>query len=511
MPYRFLSNFVYNVFDNIAFMLNQRLQQKLLQKLSPQQILLMKLLQIPTIGLEQRIKQEIEENPALEVDAAEGEDDERAADQDDYESDDLEEEKIEKEEEFDFDDYLDDDDDFPDYKTRVSNRSADDEYREIPFTSGTSFHELLREQLGLRSLSEEKYKIGLYIIGNIDDSGYLQRSVDSILDDLAFTQNIETSKKEIEEVLQIIQQFDPVGVGARNLQECLLIQLKRKKKEEPDKDLDLAIRIVNRYFNEFTKKHYQKIMKRGEVNEEQLKAALDEILVLNPKPGNSLSETSRTNHYIIPDFKITNTNGELELTLNSWNSPELRVSNHYAGMINALSRQKKTKKQREAYSFIKQKVDSAKWFIEAIKQRQNTLYATMQAIMEYQYDYFLTGDETKLRPMILKDIAEKVSLDISTISRVANSKYVETPFGTYLLKSFFSESMQKEDGEEVSTREIKKILQDIVDAENKKKPFTDEYLKDMLNEKGYNIARRTVAKYREQLNIPVARLRKELS
>ena len=323
-------------------MLNQRLQQKLLQKLSPQQILLMKLLQIPTIGLEQRIKQEIEENPALEVDAPEVEDADREMeqDQDEYDNENPEEDKIEKDEEFDFDDYI-DDDDFPDYRTHINNRSPDDEFREIPYASGTSFHELLREQLGLRTLDEHKYKIGLYIIGNIDDSGYLQRSVDAIVDDLAFTANVETNKKEVEEVLGVIHQFDPAGVGARNLQECLLIQLKRKKKEEPDKDLDLAIRIVNRYFNEFTKKHYQKIMKRAEVSEEQLKAALDEILVLNPKPGNSLSETTRTNHYIIPDFKITNTSGKLELSLNSWNSPDLRISNQYALMINSLSQQKK--------------------------------------------------------------------------------------------------------------------------------------------------------------------------
>ena len=482
-----------------------------MQKLSPQQILLMKLLQIPTIGLEQRIKQEIEENPALEVDTPENEDAEKdtSDDQEDYDNEQDDEDRLDKDDEFDFDDYL-DDDEIPEYKTRVNNRSPDDQYRDIPFAAGTSFHELLMEQLGLRSLDEKKYGIGLYIIGNIDDSGYLQRSVDAIVDDLAFTQNVDTNKKEVEEVLSIIQQFDPVGVGARDLRECLLIQLKRIKKEEPDKDLDLAIRIVHRYFNEFTKKHYAKIMKRAEVDEQQLKAALDQIQVLNPKPGNSLSETTPTNHYIIPDFKITNTSGDLDLSLNSWNSPDLRVSNTYANMISNLSQQKRTKKQREAYSFIKQKVDSAKWFIEAIRQRQNTLFATMNAIMEYQYDYFLTGDETKLRPMILKDIADKVGLDISTISRVANSKYVETPFGTFLLKSFFSESMQKDDGEEVSTREIKKILQDIIEAENKKKPFTDEHLKNMLQDKGYMIARRTVAKYREQLSIPVARLRKEL-
>jgi RNA polymerase sigma-54 factor len=496
-------------------MLNQRLQQKLLQKLSPQQILLMKLLQIPTVGLEQRIKQEIEENPALEVDAVEDQEedplDEGDAGKDDeeYGDDDAFEEITKTEDDFEFDDYL-NDDEFGDYKTRINNRSADDEYREIPFVSGVSFHDLLQEQLGLRTVDEKKYEIGLYIIGNIDDSGYLQRSTDAIVDDLAFTQNVHTDKKEVEEVLSLIQEFDPAGVGARNLQECLLIQLKRKRNEDPSKTLDLAIRIVSRFFNEFTKKHYQKIMKRAEVDEEQLREAMNLILELNPKPGNSLSETTRTNHYIIPDFKITNNNGSLELTLNSWNTPDLRVSNTYSGMMNDFSKRKKTKKQRETYTFVKQKVDSAKWFIEAIRQRQNTLYATMNAIMNYQEEYFLTGDETTLKPMILKDIADMVELDISTISRVANSKYVETPFGTFLLKSFFSESMQKDDGEEVSTREIKKILQDIIGEEEKKKPHTDDYLSKLLKEKGYPIARRTVAKYREQLGIPVARLRKEL-
>lgn len=496
-------------------MLNQRLQQKLLQKLSPQQILLMKLLQIPTVGLDQRIKQEIEENPALEVDALENPETNDPEDlfsdngDDSPDEDQQAEEKLDKEDEFDVDDYL-NEDDYPDYRTQINNRSADDEYREIPFVAGLSFPELLQQQLGLRSLDEKRHQIGLYIIGNIDDSGYLQRSTDAIVDDLAFIQNVSTDKKEVEEVLSIIQEFDPLGVGARNLQECLLIQLKKKLRENPSQPLTLATKIIGRYFNEFTKKHYQKIMKRAEINEETLKAAMNEILELNPKPGNSLSETTRTNHYIIPDFKITNTSGDLELSLNSWNSPDLRVSNTYSGMINSLNRKKKTKRQRETYSFVKQKVDSAKWFIEAIRQRQNTLFTTMHAIMDYQREYFLSGDETKLRPMILKDIAELVGLDISTISRVANSKYVETPFGTFLLKSFFSESMQKDDGEEVSTREIKTILKEIIEVENKRKPHTDEYLKSLLNEKGYNIARRTVAKYREQMDIPVARLRKEL-
>ncbi len=495
-------------------MLKQRLQQKLLQKLSPQQILLMKLIQIPTVGLEQRIKQEIEDNPALEIDGAENKDednefelkenqeqDEHLEEQDDFTS---------KEDEFDYEDYY-DDDEIPDYRLKVNNRSSDDEQREIPFSTGITFHEFLKQQLGFRKLDEKKYQIGLYIIGNIDDSGYLERFTDSMVDDLAFTQNIETTKEEVEEVLAVIQDFDPPGVGARNLQECLLLQLKRKKDNgENSEAIELAEKILKRYFNEFTKKHYQKIIKRLEISEEQLKAAIDEILKLNPKPGNSMSETSRNNHYIIPDFTIINNNGELELQLNSWNLPELHINNTYANMLNELAKKKRNKSQKEAYSFIKNKVDSAKWFIDAIQQRQNTLYATMYAIMQYQKEYFLTGDETKLKPMILKDIADIVGMDISTISRVANSKYVQTPFGTFLLKSFFSESMQKDDGEEVSTREIKRILQDIIESEDKKKPYTDEQLTKLLKEKGYPIARRTVAKYREQLNIPVARLRKEL-
>ena len=492
-------------------MLSQRLQQKLSIKLSPQQILLMKLLQIPTVGIEQRIKQEIEENPALETEGAdENDSNDDDLDDSDYDSDEYsDDEFVNKEEEFDLNDYI-QDEDVPYYKLNANNYSPDDKHKEIPFSSGFSFHDLLKEQLGLRILDEKRNNIGQYIIGNIDDSGYLQRSTDAIVDDLAFTQNLITDKQTVTEVLDVIQEFDPSGVGARNLQDCLLIQLRRISHENPSEDIDLAIKIIKRFFNEFTKKHYKKIMRRGEISEEQLKAAMDEILKLNPKPGNSLSESDKTNHYIIPDFSITNNDGGLELMLNSWNTPDLRVSGTYAGMINDLNKQKKTKKQREAYTFIKNKVDSAKWFIDAIRQRQNTLYNTMNAIMDYQYKYFMSGDDSDLRPMILKDIAEIVNLDISTISRVANSKYVQTPFGTFLLKSFFSESMQKDDGEEVSTREIKTILKDIIESEDKRKPFTDEYLTKLLKEKEYNIARRTVAKYREQLSIPVARLRKEL-
>lgn len=484
-------------------MLNQRLQQKLLQKLSPQQILLMKLLQIPSIALEQRIKQEIEENPALEeeADALESEDD-----SDEIEDEDKEEYDS-KDDEFDIADYM-DEDDIPMYKLSANNSSRDDENRDIPFVSGSSFQDIVIAQLGLRKLSEKEYEIALNIIGNFDDSGYLQRNLDAMVDDMAFAQNITTTKEEILKVLKIIQEFDPSGIGARNLQECLLIQLYKKKNGE--EAINNAIKIIERHFNEFTKKHYTKIIKKAGVSEAELKEAINQVLKLNPKPGNSLSETSKTNHYILPDFMIHNNNGSLELSLNSKNAPELHLSRTYMDMIETYAEGKKTKQQKEAIMFVKQKIDSAKWFIDAIKQRQNTLYITMSAIMNYQKEYFLSGDETTLRPMILKNIAEIVHLDISTISRVANSKYVQTPFGTLLLKSFFSESMQTEAGEQVSTREIKKILSDCIDDENKQKPLTDEQLTSILKEKGYSIARRTVAKYREQLSIPVARLRKEL-
>ncbi len=484
-------------------MLNQRLQQKLLQKLSPQQILLMKLLQIPTMALEQRIKQEIEENPALE----DLEDVTDVEDSDSEVEDEFSEESDNSDDEFDLNDYL-DEDEIPAYKLNANNTSADNERKDIPFSSGISFQELLISQLGLRTLDEKQYLIGLNIIGNIDESGYLYRDIDAMVDDLAFTQNINTTKENILEILEIIQDFDPPGIGARNLQECLLLQLKRKNTEE--KSLKLALHIIERYFNEFTKKHYSKIIKKTEITDKELKEAIDEILKLNPKPGNSVGETSKTNHYIIPDFIISNINGELELSLNSKSSPELRLNRSYLNMLEDYSKDKKNKKKKEAFMFVKQKIDSAKWFIDAIKQRQNTMFVTMNAIMNYQRDYFSTGDEKKLRPLILKDIAEIVNLDISTISRVANSKYVQTHFGTFLLKSFFSESMQTSSGEEVSTREIKKILSECIESESKIKPKTDEQLTGILKEKGYNIARRTVAKYREQLNIPVARLRKEL-
>jgi len=487
----------------------QGLIQKLAlqQKLSPQQILLMKLLQIPSIALEQRIKQEIEENPALE-DGSELDDSMSENEQEDEFENDLDNENGD---EFDLNDYI-SDDDIPSYKLQTNNYSADDERKEIPYASGKTFQDNLIAQLGLRRLSEKQELIAQNLIGNLDDSGYLQRDLNAMVDDLAFTQNVTTTPNEILSVLEIIQDFDPAGVGARSLKECLLLQLHRKQNENPEIDLSLPILVIDRYFNEFTKKHYDKILKKAHIDEEQLKEAITEILKLNPKPGNSMSESVKTNQYILPDFIITNNEGKLELALNSKNTPELRLNKSYLDMIEAYAsdKSKKTSQQRDAMMFVKRKIDSAKWFVDAIRQRQNTLYVTMNAIMEYQKDYFLTGDEVMLKPMILKDIAEIVKLDISTISRVANSKYVSTPFGTFLLKSFFSESMQTESGEEVSTREIKKILSDCIDAENKSKPLTDEQLTKILKEKGYNIARRTVAKYREQLSIPVARLRKEL-
>ncbi|MFA6950044.1 MAG: RNA polymerase factor sigma-54 [Lentimicrobiaceae bacterium] len=487
-------------------MLSQRLQQKLLQKLSPQQILLMKLLQIPSIALEQRIKQEIEENPALE-DAA---DPEMSTDQEEPQNEtetDPAEELERERDDFDLTDYL-DEDDIPAYKLSSGNTSADDEHRDIPYASGTSFHDTLTQQLGLRVLDQMQVDIATYIIGNLDDSGYLKRELSAMVDDLAFTQNISTNIKELLEMLLVVQEFDPPGVGARDLRECLLIQLHRKDQTDSVK---LAIELITNYFDEITKKHYDKIIKKAKVAELELKDAINEILKLNPKPGNSFEEGGRSNQYIMPDFSVYNKDDGLELLINSRNMPELRVSRNYVDMLEGYSEAKtKSNSQKEAVMFIKQKIDSAKWFIDAIKQRQHTLYVTMMAIMNFQHEFFITGDETKLKPMILKDIAEIVGLDISTISRVANSKYVQTPFGTFLLKSFFSESMQTDSGEEVSTREIKKILSDCINAESKDKPLTDEQLTDILKEKGYNIARRTVAKYREHLNIPVARLRKEL-
>lgn len=491
-------------------MLSQKLQQKLLQKLSPQQILLMKLLQIPTMALEQRIKQEIEENPALEelAESEENQVDEGVPQSDDEKDEENPEDTSDPDEEFDLSDYIDEDEYIPSYKLAANNTSSDDEQRQAPFVSGLSFHEFLNSQLGMHNLDERQVIIAKTIIGNLDDSGYLQREVNAMIDDLAFSQNLMTTQEEILEVLKVVQELDPPGVGAQNLKDCLLLQLIRLEKTEP---VRLAILLLEKYFDEFVKKHYEKILKKARITEEELKLAIDEITRLNPKPGNSVGETDRTNQYVIPDFIIQNKDGELELSLNNRYSPELRINRTYLNMLESFSENRDSSNQRkEAILFIKQKIESARWFIDAIKQRQNTLYTTMRAIMDYQRDYFLEGDETMLKPMILKDIAEIVFLDISTVSRVANSKYVQTPFGTFLLKSFFSESMQTDSGEEVSTREIKKILSDCIENEDKSKPFTDDQLTELLKDKGYNIARRTVAKYREQLKIPVARLRKEL-
>ncbi|MCF8460264.1 MAG: RNA polymerase factor sigma-54 [Flavobacteriales bacterium] len=486
--------------------LNQRLQQKQLQRLSPQQIQLMKLLQIPTIALEQRIKEELEINPALEEGPEGDEMDDEFSDlknddeQDEYDSND--------DDEFTIEDYL-QDDDIPDYKLYANNTSADDEERESPLSSGYSFRDLLNEQLGMRVLSEQQRTIAETIIGNLDDDGYLRRELFAIVDDLAFTQNIHTNEDEVEDLLEIIQGFEPAGVGARNLQECLLLQLNVKEDTE---NIALAKTLIEKMMDEFSKKHYTKICQRLHIEEDQLKKVLDEVLKLNPRPGDSLSDSTKIVQNIVADFMITNEDGKLDLTLNGRNAPQLKVSNEYKQMLRAYSEAKgnANKEQKEAVQFVKQKLDGAKWFIDAILQRQMTLYGTMDAIMEYQKEYFLTGDETKLKPMILKDISDIVGLDISTISRVANSKYVQTQFGTFLLKSFFSESLTTESGEEVSSREVKKILSDAIEGEDKTHPLADEKLAALLKESGYILARRTVAKYREQLGIPVARLRKEL-
>ena len=489
-------------------MSSQRLTQtqKLLQKLSPQQILIMKLLQIPTMELSTRIKEEIMQNPALEEGEEHDYEDETV---DTFDDEQTEEEQYDPLD--DFDDYLkDDDEDDAAYKYAANNNSPDDKHYETPITNETSFQDTLIEQLGFRKLDEKKRKIGTYIIGNLDDAGYLSRPISGIADDLIFTQNIDATEDEIREVLEIIQDFDPAGVGATNLQECLLIQLRRIERENPDKNYTNAITIVDKFFEEFTKKHYDKIVSRSGMTEEEFKNALNIVLSLNPKPGGSMGSTSQNNDYIIPDFTIINNDGELELSLNGRNTPDLHVSKDFVSMLNYYSKGKDNREKREAINFIKSKIESANWFIDAIKQRKNTLYVTMKAIMDYQRDFFLTGNESKLKPMILKDISDKVGLDISTISRVANSKYVQTAYGTFQLKYFFSEGLLNDEGEEVSTREIKKIVQDCVENEDKANPLTDDELTAILKEKGYTIARRTIAKYREQLGIPVARLRKVL-
>ncbi len=500
--------------------LSQSMQQRMLQKLSPQQIQLMKLLQVPTASLEVRIKEEMEENPALELDEDKHEDTDEMKDEFSEPGEEEYEEKDGSNDEYeniDVSEYVSEgDDEVGDYKLRDDNYPEEDDGRQLPFKTEASFFELLTNQLGLLKLEEKEQVIAEQIIGSIDEDGYLRRETAAIIDDLAFRQNISTTNEEVEIIIHRIQQFDPAGVGARDLQECLLLQLYRQKDEtrkpgNKNKSVDIAIKAITKYFDEFTKKHYEKIQRGLNLDDDQLRDVMQQIIRLNPKPGGTVGASNKAENYVVPDFFIINNAGKLELTLNSRNAPELRISEGYRDMLKEYDRgAKKDKRQKEAVLFIKQKIDSAKWFIDAIKQRQHTLLSTMDSIMQHQYNFFLTGDETEMKPMILKDIAEKTNLDISTVSRVANSKFVQTEFGTYRLKFFFSESLSTDSGEEVSTREVKKILSDMIEAEDKKHPLSDERLTELLQEKGYNIARRTVAKYREQLNVPVARLRKEL-
>ncbi|WP_306550079.1 RNA polymerase factor sigma-54 [Daejeonella sp.] len=489
-------------------MLRQNLQQKLLQKLSPQQIQFIKLLQVPTVSLDTRIKEELEDNPALE-DLSLANMNEPAEEYPDRDPDDNfnSEDSQESSDEFNVDDYL-QDDNINDFGSKYEQNGDDDEERkEIPIAVQNSFFESLQAQLHLVPLSDKDFRIGQQIIGSLDDDGYLRRPITSLIDDLAFSQNLFAEEEEVLEMLKVIQSFDPAGVSARDLQECLLIQL-RKKDQNPI--VRKATRVVEQFLEEFTKKHYDKLERSLNMDSEELKEVVNEILKLNPKPGDSNAVTTKQLQ-IIPDFHISNNDGILFLTLNSKNAPELRVSRSYQDMFEHYDKTaQKDKKLKEAVQFVKQKLDSAKWFIDAIKQRQQTLLKTMNAIMHYQYEYFLTGDDKNLKPMILKDIADRIGMDISTVSRVANSKYVQTEFGTFLLKSFFSEAIQMESGEEVSNKEVKKILEECIAKEDKIRPLADEKLTEILKEQGYNIARRTVAKYREAMNIPVARLRKEL-
>jgi RNA polymerase sigma-54 factor len=478
-------------------MLKQNLHFKLSQKLSPQQIQLMKLIQLPTQAFEQKLAQEIDENPALEKGKEEKEEDEFS----------NQEEVNEPEQDINIDEYL-SDDEIPNYRTQANNYSADDEDKSIPYAAGQSFHQHLKAQLNTFRLNEKERQIAEFLVGSIDDSGYIRRDVLDIVDDLAFTANVYSDEEEVEKVLKKVQQLEPAGVGARDLKECLILQLKQKK-EKPARLL--AIRILEEAFDQFAKKHYKALIQKFNITEEELKGAMKQISKLNPKPGGAFAGNTKIVEQIVPDFSIKIIEDQLELTLNSRNAPELHISSEYSNMLKGYSEAKeKSKSQKDAVFFIKQKLDAAKWFIDAIKQRQQTLMLTMSSIMEHQKEYFLTGDERKLKPMILKDIADKINMDVSTVSRVANSKYVDTPYGTKLIKFFFSESMKNDQGDDVSTKEIKKILETIIADEDKKKPLTDEKLSKLLKEKGYPVARRTIAKYREQLNISVARLRKEI-
>ncbi len=484
-------------------MLKQHLQFKLSQKLSPQQIQLMKLIQLPTQAFEQRLKQELEENPALES----GKDDGNSLEDEFGETFESDTDESINTDDINIDEYL-SDDEVPDYRTQASNYSADDDEKSIPYAAGISFHQYLINQLNTVYLDEQEWAVAEFLVGSVDESGYIRRPVTDIMDDLAFTQNIYVDEAMILNVLKIVQDLDPPGVGARSLEECLTIQLNRKEQTE---GVQLATEILQKSFDQFSKKHYDKLLQRHSITEDQLKDAISEIEKLNPKPGGSYSGSNKIIEHIVPDFTIRIVEGELELSLNGRNAPELHVSREYKNMLAGYKSSKDhSKSQKDAVLFIKQKLDAAKWFIDAIRQRQQTLYVTMNAIMEYQREYFLSGDERKLRPMILKDIADAIDMDVSTVSRVANSKYVDTPYGTKLIKEFFSESMKNVEGEDVSTREIKKILETVINDEDKRKPLTDDKLAGLLKEKGYPIARRTVAKYREQLGIPVARLRKQI-
>mgnify|MGYP005842269807 FL=1 len=487
-------------------MLKQNLQFKLSQKLSPQQIQLMKLIQLPTQAFEQRLKEEMNENPALEggKEESEFEDEFEKEEFDDYDEDEFD--RIDAED-INIDEYL-SDDETPEYKLQVNNYSDDDDDRETPFAAPVTFHQDLINQLNTFILSEEDREIAEFLVGSIDDMGYIRRTVADTVDDLAFTQGIYTDEQTVERILLIVHELEPSGVGARDLQECLLLQLKHKT---PSESIDLAVDIIENQFEQFTKKHYDKLLHKYGVSQDQLKKAIEEIEKLNPKPGGAFTGNNKMIEHVVPDFTIRIVEGELELLLNGRNAPELHVSKDYQDMLRTYKDSRdKSNAQKDAVQFIKQKLDSAKWFIDAIRQRQETLFVTMNAIMHYQQEFFLEGDETKLRPMILKDIADMIGLDISTVSRVANSKYVETPYGTKLIKEFFSESMKNDQGEDVSTLEIKKILQNVIEEEDKQKPLPDDQLADILKEKGYPIARRTVAKYREQLDIPVARMRKKM-
>jgi RNA polymerase sigma-54 factor len=489
-------------------MLKHSLQFKLSQKLSPQQIQLMKLIQLPTQAFEQRLQEELVENPALEENTKEDDYDlddyEVNSNEDDY--DDFDSDHIDTQD-INIDEYL-SNDETPDYKYQTNNYSDDDDDKSLPFAAPVSFHQDLINQLNTFILRDDERDIAEFLVGSIDDMGYIRRTTQDIVDDLAFTQSIYTDEASVERILHLVQELEPAGVGARDLQECLLLQLKHKT---PSDSINLAINVIEQQFDAFSKKHYDKLLQKFDISQQQLRKAIDEVEKLNPKPGGSFDGNQKMIEHIVPDFTIRIVDGELELLLNGRNAPELHVSKDYQEMLQSYKvTSEKSSSQKDAVQFIKQKLDSAKWFIDAIKQRQETLFVTMNAIMHYQYEYFLEGEESKLRPMILKDIADMVGLDISTVSRVANSKYVDTPYGTKLIKEFFSESMTNDQGEEVSTIEIKNILQQVISEEDKKKPLPDDQLAEILKERGYPIARRTIAKYREQLDIPVARLRKKI-